>query len=156
MAKKTKNTSTSNEPIIGMFYQTPAGKIIYTYMGGPEGIGAYEEGKSPRQYSYAEMANMKPLPKIRDFPNAQDPRLPYVYDLHWDIKRVSELKRAIEEDTEVLDVLRTHVPKNVADLSGNPNHFPWKAIAQYFREQNLQEFIKLYGNPPESSSPRLR
>lgn len=157
MAKKSPKLVATDSPIIGTFYQTPEGKIIYTYMGTQQGIGAYEDGGKPRTYSYVEMAKMKLLDKIRDFPHAKDPRLPYVYDLNWDIKRVSELRRAIEEYPGILDVLRTHVPKDVADLSGNPNHFPWKAIAQHFRNQNLQEYIKLYGNPPPASEgPRPR
>lgn len=35
-------------------------------------------------------------PDLRDFPNAKDPRLPYEFDLLFDIKHVSELKSAIQ------------------------------------------------------------
>ena len=71
MAKKSPKLVATDSPIIGTFYQTPEGKIIYTYMGTQQGIGAYEDGGKPRTYSYVEMAKMKLLDKIRDFPHAK-------------------------------------------------------------------------------------
>ena len=75
---------------------------------------------------------------VRDFPSAEDPRLPYVFDLHWDAKTVQASRREMAYDAKqaaaMLECLREHVPKDQADLSGKT--IPWAKVAAFFRAEN--------------------
>lgn len=100
------------EVVIGAFYRTSSGEIVKTWRGFDDQVGCYKDDGSPSFYvTVAEMANWERL-HIRDFPNARDPLLPYSFDLFWDIKHMSELKRALLEDhddlEEIEEMMATH------------------------------------------------
>lgn len=53
--------------------------------------------KNTKKQSYfLQMYEYKP--EINDFPNAKDPKLPYVFDLNYDIKYTSDLIRTLKYD----------------------------------------------------------
>ncbi len=81
---------------IGIHYELPDGSIVRTYGFGPDGIKYYfDDGKGGRLATDEEFQTWKPRKDITDFPNASDPRLPYEFDLHWDIKYTSDLKEEV-------------------------------------------------------------
>jgi hypothetical protein len=60
--------------------------------------------------TYAEYWTWKHRRDLTDFPNAKDPLLPYVFDLFWDIKHLSELKRALANPYfDDIDALKSEV-----------------------------------------------
>jgi hypothetical protein len=77
--------------IIGCFYETGKG-VAYVYGGGSGNVNYYYDDDNPSQScTYGDCSKWVKL-AIRDFPNARDPRLPYDFDLHFDIKYMSQLK----------------------------------------------------------------
>lgn len=83
---------------IGIHYEMPDGVIAYvtgwdsrkktiTYHCDAENSG----GTIPEE----EWHTWKPREDLKDFPNARDPRLPYTFDLHWDIKHMSQLASVV-------------------------------------------------------------
>lgn len=84
---------------IGIFYQTPDSKIAYTYgFDGKRKTVQYRfnDNKGGRTASYGEVKKWKPRFDLRDFPVSSDPKLPYIFDLTWDLKYMSDLRRALE------------------------------------------------------------
>jgi|688.fasta_scaffold143125_4 hypothetical protein len=105
---------------IGAYYELPDGKIAFT-------IGwAHNDGQPIISYffdddsgchivTYEEFQAWKQRIDLRDFPNARDPRLPYVFDLFWDIKYTSQLKDVFKSNSlpyedieEIKQVMREH------------------------------------------------
>jgi len=105
---------TEPEIVIGSFYEDPDGRIARTF--GWDGSTRtvsyhYDDGKGGRAVSEADFASWKRRADLRDFPNARDPRLPYVFDLFWDVKHLSELPELLANDEErdaVLEKMREH------------------------------------------------
>lgn len=61
------------------------------------------------------------LLNVNDFPHSKNPRLPYVFDLHWDVKRVSQLQYAKSDEIEpIQQALREHFGNSASinDLEG--------------------------------------
>lgn len=82
------------DTIIGGFYQTPRGIVrTYAWTGGE--ILYYFDDDLRYSASPEEAKAWIHLPELRDFPNARDPLLPYDFDLCWDIKYLSDLKREL-------------------------------------------------------------
>ena len=80
--------------IIGVFYELSDGSIVKTI--GWDGrveeiISFYHEGQPVETILKSETKDWKHRPDLKDFPNAKDPRLPYVFDLFWDLKYTSEI-----------------------------------------------------------------
>jgi len=98
------------EICIGIFYETPEGEIVYTYScKGPNNtIGYSSFGKENRECHIDKTQNWKPRRDLNKFPDDPDTRLPYVFDLHWDIKWLSELKHYLDnpESQEDADEMR--------------------------------------------------
>ena len=99
---------------VGIYYETPEGKIVYTYgFSGTDKTISYrfEEGGG-HTVSFDEFDTWKPRMDLKDFPNSKDPVLPYEFDLYWDIKRMSQLKRALENDSvnaaDIREAMATH------------------------------------------------
>jgi len=85
---------------IGIYYELPNGKIVYThsYMGnGIKNTISYyfDDDEGSKTVDQDEFDTWKPRKDLKDFPNAKDPRLPYVFDLYWDIKYTSQLKQEL-------------------------------------------------------------
>lgn len=75
----------------GCYYDTGAGvALIYGFMG-DRIMYRYDDHREHQSCTHAEASKWKKL-DIRDFPNARDPKLPYDFDLHYDIKYLSQLK----------------------------------------------------------------
>lgn len=92
---------------IGIHYELPDGRIAYTF--GWNGIEntiqyRFDDDEGTRLVSKEEFDTWKPRRDLLDFPNARDPRLPYVFDLFWDIKYLSQLKSELHwhEDEEAI------------------------------------------------------
>ena len=87
---------------LGSYYATDTGEIVYAY-GVREGkvMYRYEDDTDTPEVTIDDVNERWKLTDLRDFPNARDPRLPYVFDLFWDIKYLSELKHELaKEDCE--------------------------------------------------------
>lgn len=91
-------------PCIGFFYRhRQSGQIVGTNGGGgvPMKIHFYTESRpgSPRHEESAPaeefLAQYELLPGLTDFPDAWDPKLPYEFDLLYDIQFTSELVRLL-------------------------------------------------------------
>lgn len=103
------------EIVIGIHYELPDGRIVYTYgFNDVEKTVQYyfDDDKGGRTANYAELNKWKPRRDLKDFPNAKDPRLPYVFDLFWDIKYMSQLKnelaRGHKDENEIKEKMREH------------------------------------------------
>jgi hypothetical protein len=91
---KTEKRDTRLEIMGGGFYETPDGKIArVSGSNGHYEIVYYDldDDGGRRFVKYSDFRNWVYRPDLHDFPNASDPRLPDEFDLHWDIKHMSEL-----------------------------------------------------------------
>lgn len=81
----------------GFFHELPDGRIAYAYGVNSVYREVYynfnddDDDNEKHTVSYEEYFTWKLRKDIYDFPNAKDPRLPYSFDLLFDIKRKSEL-----------------------------------------------------------------
>ncbi|HLD90796.1 MAG TPA: hypothetical protein VI911_07275 [Patescibacteria group bacterium] len=95
----------SNEQIVvGAFYELPDGTIAYTYGYSNKDENAavvsyytlpYGEIRRYKATTVDKVALWKKRPDLKDFPNSKDPKLPYAFDLYYDIKYLSDLKREL-------------------------------------------------------------
>lgn len=83
---------------VNFFHEKKSGEIVLT-------TGSYSNRVSWRNndgdigsVSIQEYQTWKLRKDLQDFPNAKDPKLPYVFDLNWDIKYLSDLKVALSND----------------------------------------------------------
>ena len=126
-----------SEIVLGIFYQMPDGSIAYTCgWTGPDSEVRYylDDGEGTRLVHVDEFRSWEPRPDLEDFPNARDPRVPYEFDLYWDVKTISGLRRLLDDvdDTEfreaVLATMEKHgivLPPVVSDEAGaNPGACP--------------------------------
>lgn len=105
---------------IGTYYSTPLG-VVYTV--------AYNQGEVGPAITYVRLVKTTQFRNfysresilrektadwvrldIEDFPNSADKQLPYVFDLFFDIKRMSHLRRAFqyENSKKLLEMMRKH------------------------------------------------
>lgn len=106
-------TDKTVDAVIGAFYELPDGRIARTYgwSGSTRMVAYYYDTDEPRGRIFEDdMADWKLRSDLADFPNARDPRLPREFDLHWDIKYMSELKRVLRSgDHDYIDEIREMV-----------------------------------------------
>ncbi len=84
--------------VIGAFYELPDGRIVRTYgWGGSTRRVSYrfDTDDAPGSIFEDDMVDWKLRRDLSDFPNARDPRIPYEFDLYWDLKHMSELERVL-------------------------------------------------------------
>ena len=101
---------------IGIHYELPDGRIVYTCgfsKKGPVPIITYFFDNDSGQHivTGTEFQKWKPRRDLRDFPNARDPRLPYCFDLFWDIKYISQLKATVRghiDETDIRKMMLDH------------------------------------------------
>lgn len=105
----------SKQIVVGAFYELPDGKIVFVYLQSNKSdttvFGYYEDGSDPKTATIGETLLWKRRSDLRDFPNAIDPRLPYEFDLYWDIKHMSNLKRELvghQFEKEIRQAMVTH------------------------------------------------
>lgn len=96
--------------VVGIFYELPDGRIVRTFRwdGRTKEVGYYfDDGEGGRTAPETEVEETwKQRRDLADFPNARDPRLPYSFDLFFDIKYTSELQRALTEGHDDLDEIK--------------------------------------------------
>lgn len=80
---------------VGIHHELPNGKIVRTHGVGRGKVQWHDNDGNVGSATYQEYMTWIHRPDLKDFPNAKDPLLPYVFDLYWDIKRLSELKRLL-------------------------------------------------------------
>ena len=92
---KNSNAPEGTADTIGVFYQTPEGKVAYVF-GAGSGMVRYHFNDGVRDRS-VNLAGTKGWVRlyIGEFPDATDHCLPYSFDLHWDVKTVSGLVHLI-------------------------------------------------------------
>jgi hypothetical protein len=102
-------------PTGGAYYKVPDGRICYVCGGGRGKVVYYFDDDNGVLECTVEECKDWEYQKIRDFPNARDPRLPYDFDLHWDIKYTSQLKAILageahfdDELDELKDMMKRH------------------------------------------------
>lgn len=110
--------SFNTDIVIGTFYQTEFG-VVKTYgFSGPEEIISWYKLKKTKGFNnfyehgcskYSETKDWERI-DVKDFPDSVDTALPYSFDLYYDIKRMSELRRAFryEDSDELLEMMRNH------------------------------------------------
>lgn len=94
---------------VGILHELPDGRIARSYgFNGPKQTVSYyfDDGKGGHTVSYKEFAAWKDRRDLADFPNARDPRLPYVFDLIWDMQYESELRHALSHGHDDLDSIK--------------------------------------------------
>jgi hypothetical protein len=120
VAFSVKMKSKNDDIVVGIFYEMPDGRIVKTFgFNNIDKTVSYylDDDKGTRLVPFYEIkTKWKPRRDLRDFPNARDPRLPYVFDLFWDIKHISQLKRAIEEGHEYLDEIKEKMLEHGIEL----------------------------------------
>jgi hypothetical protein len=106
--------------IVGAFYELPDGRIAYTVQwdGVARAVGFHCDGCARETVSEEEFGTWVLRSDLRDFPNAIDPRLPYEFDLWWDIKQLSELREALATGHEDAEDMRDLAQRCGIDLSG--------------------------------------
>jgi len=100
-----------NRLVVGGYYRNNlSNRIVYITGAGPLGVSGREDGGLDKNLGTPKEFHQEwVLTEFRDFPNAKDPRLPYVFDLFWDLKYTSELKRELLKpdcDQEIKDKAR--------------------------------------------------
>lgn len=107
---------TDSDIIIGAYYELDNGSIAYlVHWNGPAKTGEYktDNGKkvSYHPVSLEQFQTWTVRRDLHDFPNASDPRLPYVFDLYWDLKYTSDLKRELaghDAEDEIRQTMAEH------------------------------------------------
>lgn len=99
--------------VVGGYYRNKLDdRIAYITGAGPSGVIGREEGGPDKSLGDSKAFHQGwALTELRDFPNAKDPRLPYVFDLFWDLKYTSDLQRELKKpdcDQEIRDKAREH------------------------------------------------
>lgn len=110
---------TDTEIVIGAYYELASGAIAYLIgWNGRSQSGEYktDDGKKITYHgvSLAEFSEWKVRRDLSDFPNASDPRLPYVFDLFWDLKYLSDLKRELAGHDDEVDIRQKMVEHQIA------------------------------------------
>jgi hypothetical protein len=97
--KTAKIQGTSDSLVIGGYYEIPDGHIVLTHgWNGTDKTVSYYFDDDKEMYSAlpSQWETWKLRRDLQDFPNARDPRVPYVFDLNWDIKTRSQLLNALK------------------------------------------------------------
>lgn len=109
---------TDADIIIGAYYELDNGSIAYLVgWNGPAKTGEckIDNGKkiSYHAVSLAQFQTWKVRRDLHDFPNASDPRLPYTFDLFWDLKYTSDLKRELNGHDAEEEIRQAMVEHNI-------------------------------------------
>lgn len=90
---KIQGDEHKNTIIIGGYYRRPVeGDVVLTYGGSKDWVHwQTDDHQSHGRSSRDEMDTWEFLEGVRDFPDAKDPRLPYEFDLHYDVHTLSQL-----------------------------------------------------------------
>lgn len=81
-----------NGVTLGAYYEDPNGKIAYSYMWNTKQLTLRYEDDTVVNITENEIGEWKERRDLLDYPNSKDPILPYVFDLLFDLKRMSDLR----------------------------------------------------------------
>lgn len=109
---------------VGIFYELPDGRIAKTngFNEPNKTISFYfDDDNGCHTINIDEWQTWKPREDLKDFPNARDPRVPYVFDLHWDLKYISQVRKVlagtwwdeIQDIDFFLEVVAEHFPEEL-------------------------------------------
>ena len=82
-------------------------------MWGDNHVSLYYEDGSTIRLDENEILKWNERKDLKDFPNSKDPVLPYVFDLFFDLKRISDLKEFIHERGETDDIKELMLENNI-------------------------------------------
>jgi hypothetical protein len=89
----TKTGGNTLDIVIGAFYEMPDGRITYVHGAGYGKVRhSFDDGTPSAETPLEDTTTWTRRTDLRDYPNASDPRLPYDFDLLWDIKFLSQLR----------------------------------------------------------------
>lgn len=115
MAKK-KKLSAKPVATIGVFYQRSSdpNDVVYTTGGQLDTLYGYNARMKAFSAKAFQVLTWKRL-NVNDFPNSPDPRLPAVFDLHWDVKHISQLQYASRDERIEIEVyLKEHFGRSAS------------------------------------------
>lgn len=114
-------------PVIGAYYTLMDGQVAYVTGCNSDYLSVsyrLDDEYGLRRIPVYDTKDWVRRPDLRDFPNAQDPRLPYDFDLYWDLKYESEVRRALErghdDAGDIIHALHSHglahvIPEHTTD-----------------------------------------
>jgi hypothetical protein len=112
MTSRDSAESTIN---IGRFYELPDGRIAFAFGWDAKSKNVryrFDDDSGSHSVLSTELIDTwRPRLDLEDFPNARDPRLPYVFDLIWDVKTRSALvsllvdKNLDNEEKEIWEIM---------------------------------------------------
>lgn len=76
--------------VVGIYYQDPKGIIWYYYGSTKTHIIVYNSQDKHKKITKKQFQKWKPREDLVDFADTKNPRLPYIFDLFFDIKRTNE------------------------------------------------------------------
>lgn len=120
---------------IGAYFERPDGAIAYTTGTCENRISYYlTDYDGPYSADLDEYATWKYRPDLKDWPDTKNPILPYAFDLHFDIKRLNELKDMLEHHEAERSLIRDLVGRYANEC---PALVP--LVEQYGIDSNYQE-----------------
>lgn len=96
---------------INVLHEMPDGKIVRTYGANKFSVSYFDNERNYGNVCIKDYLTWKLRRDLKDFPNAKDPILPYVFDLHWDIKYLSDLIRFLpghDDEDEIRELMVKH------------------------------------------------
>lgn len=80
--------------VVGLYYMTEEGKEVYVWGAGVDGVRYRSSDGSKHEATEEQVKEWTPLDLV-EFTGETDHQLPYVFDLNWDCKTVSQMIRSI-------------------------------------------------------------
>lgn len=102
--------SKTQDVVIGAFYQRSADPmdVVRSNAGDTNHLYGFDAHRNAFTATNEEVKKWTQL-AVNDFPNSPEPRLPYVFDLHWDLKYIDQLEwTPVREQKEVAALLVEH------------------------------------------------
>jgi len=96
---------------VGTYYEDPNGNIAYSYIWNKQQLTLRYEDDTVVNVTENELGEWKERIDLQDYPNSKDPVLPYVFDLLFDLKRMSDLKDYINrygKDDDLEEIMKNH------------------------------------------------
>lgn len=133
--KAAKKPRSQNNIKLNVFYDTPKG-VVKTFSFSPAGIYYYNSaGATEVTNNFGDWVER---PDLVEFPHTWNPKLPYEFDLYWDLKTCNDLRNFL------LDVYYD------TRFEENPQPLPFSQVLGY--ADDLRDIIKdtkIYNQPLE-------
>jgi hypothetical protein len=93
---------------VGIFYEKPDGTIVRTYGFSHDDVLFYSYKGEEEKINQNETIDWKPRNDLKEFPNCdhRDKRLPYSFDLFFDIKTYGQLIDEIEKINYLTEIMK--------------------------------------------------